>query len=139
VARHRWLYAALIAVPLLALPRQAEADNWHGGGGWHGGSSWHGGGWGGWHGNCCCCNRFFFGFGFPAPVYPAVPYYYPPYPAYAPPPTVYAPSLYGTPSYGPPMSNGCRQYTAPISVNGQIVQSYGTACPQPDGSWRIVK
>jgi hypothetical protein len=141
VARHRWLSAALIVFALSALPDSARADGWHGGGGgWHGGGwgGWHGGGW---HGNCCCCgNRFFFSFGFPAPVFPAVPFYYPP-PVFVAPPAVFVPPaapLVGPPSFGPALSNGCRQYTAPISIGGQIVQSSGTACPQADGSWRII-
>jgi surface antigen len=33
---------------------------------------------------------------------------------------------------------GCREYTAPVNVGGRIVQSYGTACLRPNGSWQIV-
>jgi surface antigen len=32
----------------------------------------------------------------------------------------------------------CREYTQTISVGGEKHKSYGTACRQPDGSWRIV-
>jgi surface antigen len=32
----------------------------------------------------------------------------------------------------------CREYTAKSIVGGEIVQTYGTACRQPDGSWQIV-
>jgi surface antigen len=32
----------------------------------------------------------------------------------------------------------CREYQQTISVGGRQEQSYGTACRQPDGSWKIV-
>ena len=32
----------------------------------------------------------------------------------------------------------CREYTQTITVGGERHQSYGTACRQPDGTWRIV-
>ena len=32
----------------------------------------------------------------------------------------------------------CREYTQTITVGGEKHQSYGTACRQPDGTWRIV-
>lgn len=32
----------------------------------------------------------------------------------------------------------CREYTARSRVGGRDVQTYGTACRQPDGSWQIV-
>ncbi|ADE14317.1 conserved hypothetical protein [Nitrosococcus halophilus Nc 4] len=31
----------------------------------------------------------------------------------------------------------CREYTAKSIVGGETVQTYGTACRQPDGSWRL--
>ncbi len=31
----------------------------------------------------------------------------------------------------------CREYQQVVTVGGQPQQSYGTACRQPDGSWRI--
>ena len=31
----------------------------------------------------------------------------------------------------------CREYQQEITVGGQKQQSYGTACRQPDGSWKI--
>lgn len=31
----------------------------------------------------------------------------------------------------------CREYTAKSIIDGKIIQTYGTACRQPDGSWRI--
>jgi surface antigen len=32
----------------------------------------------------------------------------------------------------------CREYTQTINIGGEKHQSYGTACRQPDGSWKIV-
>jgi surface antigen len=32
----------------------------------------------------------------------------------------------------------CREYTQTITVGGEKHQSYGTACRQPDGTWKIV-
>ncbi|MFZ4761388.1 MAG: RT0821/Lpp0805 family surface protein [Alphaproteobacteria bacterium] len=32
----------------------------------------------------------------------------------------------------------CREYQADVSVGGDIRQSYGKACRQPDGSWKIM-
>ncbi len=32
----------------------------------------------------------------------------------------------------------CREYTQTINIGGERHQSYGTACREPDGSWRIV-
>lgn len=62
----------------------------------------------------------------------------------APPPTVvYAPSapIDAIPASDPyRTSDGryCREYQAQVIVNGAPQQSYGTACRQPDGSWRVV-
>jgi surface antigen len=38
-------------------------------------------------------------------------------------------------------SNGqyCREFQQTITVGGQQQQGYGTACQQPDGSWKIVQ
>lgn len=33
----------------------------------------------------------------------------------------------------------CREYTQRIAVGGQTKEGYGTACRQPDGSWKIVE
>ena len=33
----------------------------------------------------------------------------------------------------------CREYQQTITVAGRSEQAYGTACRQPDGSWKIVK
>jgi len=33
----------------------------------------------------------------------------------------------------------CREYTNRVAVGGRIQESYGRACQQPDGAWRIVE
>jgi surface antigen len=33
----------------------------------------------------------------------------------------------------------CREYQQTISMGGQAQEGYGTACRQPDGTWRIVR
>lgn len=33
----------------------------------------------------------------------------------------------------------CREYQQTVTVGGKTEQAYGTACRQPDGSWKIVK
>jgi surface antigen len=33
----------------------------------------------------------------------------------------------------------CREYLQTVVVGGQQQQAYGTACRQPDGSWRIIR
>ena len=33
----------------------------------------------------------------------------------------------------------CREYTQTISVGGKTQEGYGTACRQPDGTWKIVE
>lgn len=37
-------------------------------------------------------------------------------------------------------SNGqyCREYTQEITIGGELHQSHGTACREPDGSWRTM-
>ena len=32
----------------------------------------------------------------------------------------------------------CREYTQTVTIGGEKHQSYGTACREPDGRWRIV-
>jgi surface antigen len=32
----------------------------------------------------------------------------------------------------------CREYQQTVVVGGQTQQAYGTACRQPDGSWKVV-
>jgi surface antigen len=33
----------------------------------------------------------------------------------------------------------CREYQSTVVIGGQSQQAYGTACRQPDGSWKVVK
>ena len=33
----------------------------------------------------------------------------------------------------------CREFQQTVTVGGQTEQAYGTACRQPDGSWKIVQ
>lgn len=100
--------------------------------------------------------RVVIGFGFGVPVYPPAyyppPYYYYPPPAvvYAPPPpVVYAqpPAAYAQPPAQPgvaanpasaPNGQTCREYQSTAMVDGVQQPTHGTACLQPDGSWRIV-
>ena len=74
---------------------------------------------------------------------PAVYYGRPPAAIYAPPASAYVTpgaSVSATP-VSPPYqaANGltCREYQSRVVVGGQAQNSYGTACLQPDGSWRI--
>ena len=56
---------------------------------------------------------------------------------------VYAESAYAPPpietSYDDTPPDYCREYTQRIQIGSQVQESYGTACQQPDGSWKIVK
>src|SRR5581483_6364449 len=96
--------------------------------------------------------RVFVGVGVGVPLYaPPPPVYYPPPAYYAPPPP---PPAYYTP---PPASGGpapgytapppaapsastqnCREYTSTTSIGGQNQPVHGTACLQPDGTWKIM-
>jgi hypothetical protein len=84
----------------------------------------------------------YFSFGapdyYPPSYYYGPRYYYPPPPVvYAPPPVTYAPPA---PAAAPAISqDNCREYQAPAVVGGEPGNTYGTACLQPDGSWRIVR
>lgn len=33
----------------------------------------------------------------------------------------------------------CREYSSTVTIDGRTEQAYGTACQQPDGSWKIVQ
>jgi surface antigen len=53
-----------------------------------------------------------------------------------------------TGSAGPPLgtvapiqgnAGNCREYQKTVTVGGEPRQGYGTACQQPDGSWRIIR
>jgi hypothetical protein len=135
----RPLALAVFSLGLLGATPPAAADSWR-----HDG--WGHGGWG--HRGCCRDgSRVFLGFNFAAPVYPG--YAYPSYYYYAPPPAVVyqapPPAAYDQPppqpgiALGREVGQGCREYTAPVTVGGRVVQGYGVACPRPDGSWQIVQ
>ena len=81
-----------------------------------------------------------FGPAYPAPAYYPPVYYAPPYayaPVYAPPPAYYAPPQQ---AYAPAPSSAsqCREYNSTTVIGGVPQQMVGTACLQPDGSWRII-
>ncbi|NQV59210.1 MAG: glycine zipper 2TM domain-containing protein [Alphaproteobacteria bacterium] len=42
------------------------------------------------------------------------------------------------PSYKNASGDFCREYEQTITVGGKTETAYGTACRQPDGSWKIV-
>ena len=50
---------------------------------------------------------------------------------------------YGTvtprPAYQTAAGQYCREFTQTVVVGGQQQQAYGTACRQPDGTWKIVQ
>jgi len=46
-------------------------------------------------------------------------------------------SVTPTRTYQTPSGQYCREYQQEITVGGESQKSYGTACRQPDGSWRI--
>lgn len=33
----------------------------------------------------------------------------------------------------------CREYQQKVTIGGQVHQTYGTACQQPDGSWQLAQ
>ena len=43
------------------------------------------------------------------------------------------------PSYQNSRWQYCREYQQTVTVNGETAKAYGTACRQPDGSWKIGK
>ena len=76
---------------------------------------------------------------YPAPVYVYPPYYYAPPPAYyvpPSPPAYYAPPQVASPALTPAAE--CREYSTTETIAGAQQQVFGTACRQPDGTWRIV-
>ncbi|MFN4309669.1 MAG: RT0821/Lpp0805 family surface protein [Ferrovibrio sp.] len=42
------------------------------------------------------------------------------------------------PAYQAPSGEYCREFQQTITVGGQTQQGYGTACRQPDGSWKVM-
>lgn len=88
------------------------------------------------------------GIGIGVPLYPPPvvypPYYYAPPPpvVYAPPPPIYVPPPAQTAMPAPPpqtQSQTCREYQSTAIIDGRPQQTYGTACLQPDGTWRIIR
>lgn len=77
---------------------------------------------------------------------PRVVYYHPHYLPVAPPPVVYVPVPRGpavaahpaTPVYQTPQGQYCREYQATLNIGGAAQASHGTACLQPDGTWRLM-
>lgn len=67
--------------------------------------------------------------------------------AYAPPAYAYPPPIYAVPPPPPTASlraapdplGGCRELESTVIVDGQTRVARGLACPQPDGSWRVVR
>ncbi len=47
----------------------------------------------------------------------------------------YLPMRDGTDAAG----NYCREYQTTVTVGGQTQQAFGTACRQPDGTWKVVR
>jgi len=74
----------------------------------------------------------------PPPPQPAYAYY-PAQPAYAPPPAYAAPAPAPAPANLGYSTANCREYSGTITIDGRQERSYGTACLQPDGTWRIVR
>lgn len=54
------------------------------------------------------------------------------------PDTGHAGSFTPTRTYQRPTGQYCREYQQTIRVGGEVQESYGTACREPDGTWRIV-
>lgn len=46
-------------------------------------------------------------------------------------------SITPTRTYQAPSGEYCREYQQEVTIGGEKHQSFGTACRQPDGSWRI--
>ncbi len=77
--------------------------------------------------------------------YYAPPYYY--YPPPQPPAVIYVPAPIPAPSAPaattssvPTVSQAnCREYESTTTIDGRPQKIVGTACLQPDGSWRIIR
>jgi surface antigen len=55
-----------------------------------------------------------------------------------PAPGVYGSSAPMTPTYRTaPAASECREFTQNVMIGSHVEQAYGTACRQPDGSWRL--
>ncbi|HYG91668.1 MAG TPA: hypothetical protein VD978_36080 [Azospirillum sp.] len=83
-------------------------------------------------------------FGFPLFFGPPIFYAPPPPVVFAPPPVVFAPpaGLSATPTsptFVGPSGAFCREFETSARVGGRIERLFGTACQQPDGTWRVVR
>ena len=67
------------------------------------------------------------------------PYDYPyaPLPAYAQPAPSYAQPATPAPAPTPEQESYCREIIMDVVIDGVEQQAYGTACREPDGSWKI--
>ena len=54
------------------------------------------------------------------------------------PDTGHAGTVTPTRTYQTAQGTYCREYTQTVTIDGKKENSYGTACRQPDGSWKIV-
>ena len=43
------------------------------------------------------------------------------------------------PAYRQDNGQHCREYQQTVTIGGETVEAYGTACRQPDGSWKVVQ
>ena len=89
--------------------------------------------------------RGFVGFSVGVPLfgpayYPPPPVVYGPPPAvvYAPPPAAVVPAA-PLPNAGAQQGDNCREYQSTVTIDGRPQPTYGRACLQPDGTWRIVQ
>ena len=48
-------------------------------------------------------------------------------------------SVTPTRTYQTASNEQCREYNQTVTVGGKTEKAYGTACRQPDGSWRIIQ
>jgi len=55
------------------------------------------------------------------------------------PDTGYSGSVTPRKTYETSKGDYCREYSQTVTVAGKTQEAYGTACRQPDGSWKIVK
>ncbi len=71
------------------------------------------------------------------PYPPPVVYGSPPAVIYTPPPAAVAPAP--PPPDAGAQGGNCREYQSTVTIDGRPQPTYGRACLQPDGSWRIVQ
>jgi hypothetical protein len=124
--------AALVLFGAASLAPSAEARGWGHGGGWGWGGGPH---WGIGIGVAPWFAAPAYGYYPPPPppaysYYPAPAYYAPPAPAYVEPDQQAA-----APGYD---QSNCQPYHSTVVVGGQRERVSGTACRQPDGTWRLV-